>query len=335
MIDIFNKFNDTVLYKDGNTLQNKIKELKLKLDNCSIKEKEKIKNDIKKYEYGLRGEANIIYELMNSHIPMYILHDINIEYRGYKAQIDFLVFTRKNCFIIECKHLYGDVFIDNKGDFYRSNNGRLSAIYSPITQLERHINVIRKYINDRNGFIGRLVVSKTFDEYYHGIVVFSNENTRISDKNAPYSIKNRVIRADKIINYIKKMENESKELSSSEKEIKGYADKILSFCVEDKNVSIDLDIEEDSKDIEIHVKEDKNSQISDEVLRDRLKKYRLKKAKELNYKPYFIFNDSTLNDLVMKRPKNIEELKRIEGIADKKNIMYGSDILRIVNGEYL
>lgn len=319
MIDIFNKFKDTVLYKDGNTLQNKVAELKLKLKNCSLVDEERIKKEIKKYEYGIRGEKNIIYELMNSHIPMYILHDINIEYKGYRAQIDFLIITKRNCFIIECKHLYGDVFIDNKGDFYRSYNGRLSAMYNPITQLERHINVIREYINDRNGFIGKLIVNKAFGEYYRGIVVFSNENTKISDRNAPDNVRNKVVRADKIINYIKKIESESKNESSSESEIKEYADRILSLEVIDNNAKIN-----DDKDMGVKV--------SDELVRDRLKKYRLRKSNELNYRPYYIFNDSTLNELVMKRPKSIVELKEIEGIADKKVGMYGKDILDIING---
>ena len=77
---------------------------------------------------------------MNSHIPMYILHDINLVYKDYEAQIDFMIFTKKNCYIIECKQLYGDVLIDYSGNFYRKIGSRLTPIYSPITQLERHIN---------------------------------------------------------------------------------------------------------------------------------------------------------------------------------------------------
>lgn len=46
------------------------------------------------------GENNIEFELKNSHFPMYILHDIYLEDGDLSAQIDYLVFTKKNCFVI-------------------------------------------------------------------------------------------------------------------------------------------------------------------------------------------------------------------------------------------
>ena len=62
-----------------------------------------------------------------------------------------------------------------------------------------------------------------------------------------------------------------------------------------------------------------------------MKKYRLNKSKELNYKPYFIFSDKTLEELINKKPKNKVELKQIEGFGDKKIEMYGIDIIKIIN----
>jgi len=166
MIDIFNKFNDTVLYKDGNTLQNKIKELKLKLDNCSIKEKEKIKNDIKKYEYGLKGEANIIYELMNSHIPMYILHDINIEYKGYKAQISKVGYLYNS---IEDKELH-----DRCGDILLGETAFDRAINQATQILEDRIK--KKANLEKTNLIGIPLVSKAIHaKVDQTILKFSDE----------------------------------------------------------------------------------------------------------------------------------------------------------------
>ncbi len=71
----------------------------------------------------------------------------------------------------------------------------------------------------------------------------------------------------------------------------------------------------------------------DERLRDRLKKYRYEKAKELNYKPYFIFMDRTLNELIIKKPVNYNELRKVEKFADKKIKQYGIDILMIIQEE--
>ena len=331
MLNIFNEtFKDTILYYSGNTLENKIKVLENKLKNVKSKqEKSYLYEEIQKYKYGIQGENKILYELKNSHIPMYILHDINLEYKDYKAQIDFIILTKKNYYIIECKNLYGNISIDNKGNFYRINNKNKVGIYNPITQLDRHINIIRRYIEDRNNFIGKLIVKKIFDSMYHGIVVLANDNTVVEDKYAPKTVKNKVIRADKLIEYIKYIEKNTDSYASSEKDIISSCNNILALCKKEETfdeeiplLNINEDITDNNKTININ---------NDDEIRTNLKKYRLNKSKELNYKPYFIFSDKTLEELINKKPKNKVELKQIEGFGDKKIEMYGIDIIKIIN----
>lgn len=331
MLNIFNDtFKDTILYYSGNTLENKIKVLENKLKNVRSKEeKSYLYEEIQKYKYGIQGENKILYELKNSHIPMYILHDINLEYKDYKAQIDFIILTKKNYYIIECKNLYGNISIDNKGNFYRINNKNKIGIYNPITQLDRHINIIRRYIEDRNNFIGKLIVKKIFDSMYHGIVVLANDNTVVEDKYAPKNVKNKVIRADQLIEYIKYIEKNTVSYASSEKDIISSCNNILALCKKEEIIAeerpllnINEDITDNNKTININ---------NDDEIRTNLKKYRLNKSKELNYKPYFIFSDKTLEELINKKPKNKVELKQIEGFGDKKIEMYGIDIIKIIN----
>ena len=331
MLNIFNDtFKDTILYYSGNTLENKIKVLENKLKNVKSKqEKSYLYEEIQKYKYGIQGENKILYELKNSHIPMYILHDINLEYKDYKAQIDFIILTKKNYYIIECKNLYGNISIDNKGNFYRINNKNKVGIYNPITQLDRHVNIIRRYIEDRNNFIGKLIVKKIFDSMYHGIVVLANDNTVVEDKYAPKTVKNKVIRADKLIEYIKYIEKNTDSYASSEKDIISSCNNILALCKKEETIAeerpllnINEDITDNNKTININ---------NDDEIRTNLKKYRLNKSKELNYKPYFIFSDKTLEELINKKPKNKVELKQIEGFGDKKIEMYGIDIIKIIN----
>lgn len=331
MLNIFNDtFKDTILYYSGNTLENKIKVLENKLKNVRSKEeKSYLYEEIQKYKYGIQGENKILYELKNSHIPMYILHDINLEYKDYKAQIDFIILTKKNYYIIECKNLYGNISIDNKGNFYRINNKNKVGIYNPITQLDRHINIIRRYIEDRNNFIGKLIVKKIFDSMYHGIVVLANDNTVVEDKYAPKNVKNKVIRADQLIEYIKYIEKNTDSYASSEKDIISSCNNILALCKKEETIAeerpllnINEDITDNNKTININ---------NDDEIRTNLKKYRLNKSRELNYKPYFIFSDKTLEELINKKPKNKVELKQIEGFGDKKIEMYGIDIIKIIN----
>lgn len=331
MLNIFNDtFKDTILYYSGNTLENKIKVLENKLKNVKSKEeKSYLYEEIQKYKYGIQGENKILYELKNSHIPMYILHDINLEYKDYKAQIDFIILTKKNYYIIECKNLYGNISIDNKGNFYRINNKNKVGIYNPITQLDRHVNIIRRYIEDRNNFIGKLIVKKIFDSMYHGIVVLANDNTVVEDKYAPKNVKNKVIRADQLIEYIKHIEKNTDSYASSEKDIISSCNNILALCKKEETIAeerpllnINEDITDNNKTININ---------NDDEIRTNLKKYRLNKSKELNYKPYFIFSNKTLEELINKKPKNKVELKQIEGFGDKKIEMYGIDIIKIIN----
>ena len=331
MLNIFNDtFKDTILYYSGNTLENKIKVLENKLKNVKLKEEKLyLYEEIQKYKYGIQGENKILYELKNSHIPMYILHDINLEYKDYKAQIDFIILTKKNYYIIECKNLYGNISIDNKGNFYRINNKNKVGIYNPITQLDRHINIIRRYVEDKNNFIGKLIVKKIFDSMYHGIVVLANDNTVVEDKYAPKTVKNKVIRADKLIEYIKYIEKNTDSYASSEKDIISSCNNILALCKKEEIIdeeipllNINEDITDNNKTININ---------NDDEIRTNLKKYRLNKSRELNYKPYFIFSDKTLEELINKKPKNKVELKQIEGFGDKKIEMYGIDIIKIIN----
>lgn len=67
---------------------------------------------------------------------------------GTSAQIDFLVITNKLNFVIECKNLFGNIEINSKGDFIRTiqygNKKYKEGIYSPITQNERHLAVLKE-----------------------------------------------------------------------------------------------------------------------------------------------------------------------------------------------
>ena len=109
--------------------------------------KDEIDKQIKLASYGEMGEKNIAFELKNSGMDMYILHDIYLEHGDLSAQIDYLVVTRKRTYIIECKNLIGDIEIDSSGRFTRTYEYRKKkikeGIYSPITQNERHLRVLK------------------------------------------------------------------------------------------------------------------------------------------------------------------------------------------------
>ena len=68
---------------------------------------------------------------------------------------------------------------------------------------------------------------------------------------------------------------------------------------------------------------------------DELKSYRLKMSRQENIKPYYIYNDKQLTELINKSPKSIDELKQISGFGEKKAEKYGNDIISILLKRHL
>ena len=116
-MELFSRFRDTVFLKEDSDLEKQLNELRNIRDK--LQNTDEIDKDIKLLEYGIAGEKEIAFELKNANIGMYVLHDVTFEYDGNKAQIDYLLITRGYCYLIECKNLYGNITVDNNGQFYR------------------------------------------------------------------------------------------------------------------------------------------------------------------------------------------------------------------------
>ena len=151
---LFNRFRDTVIYKEDNELENKIRILKELREKYP--ENDKIKNDLKLAEIGLKGEKNIEFELKNANIGMYVLHDITLRYEDLVSQIDYIVITPARNYFIECKNIVGKIIVDENGNFERkSEYFKDKSMYSPLTQAERHINIFIKGWRQRHGKLER------------------------------------------------------------------------------------------------------------------------------------------------------------------------------------
>jgi len=301
-----------------------------------------IRQDIKYLEYGIIGEKNIAFELKNSHMPMYILHDVYLEDKELSAQIDYLVVTRKICFVIECKNLYGDIEINNAGDFIRTmefgRNKRKEGIYSPITQNQRHLDLLKKLKIDRQkNKLLRFMAGKFFEDANKSIVVLSNPKTILNTRFAKKQDKEKVIRADQLVNYIKKTYKDSKEPEASDKQLLEWAQSYLRLH---KEVSKDYTnkynqylVKSDSKQENISNKVVEDKDITQTNIYQELRQYRLEKSREEKIKPYHIYSNNQLEDLIIKRPSTIEELYKVDGFGQKRINKYAEDILEII-GKY-
>lgn len=224
-MSIFSK-PQTIILKDSTRDEDYLKQLNDLLQSASDEEtKKKIEKEIAVVNAGIIGEKNIIYELQNSHMDMVVLHDLYFETNtGHTAQIDFMVICSKIIFIIECKNLVGNIEINSKGAFVRTiyygKNFQKEGFYSPITQNQRHLEVLKeKKADSQKNIIMTALSNYGFADYFKSLVVLANPKTVLNDKFAKKEVKSQVYRADQLVNVIKKINQESKNLKSSLKEM--------------------------------------------------------------------------------------------------------------------
>ena len=230
-MELFNKIKKPIFYKEDSEAIKQLaalKDMKLQLTGDALN---KLDLEISRVEAGIAGEKQIHFELENSHIPMYVLHDLFIEDEGLKAQIDYVVITKRNVYIIECKNLYGNIEIDSNGSFIRSYEYKgkkyKEGIYSPVTQNERHKELIKVIGGKNKNILSRTIFEKNFDKDFHTVVVLANPKTVLNDRYAKKEIKEKVIRADQLVSYIKNKDALKKEDIYSEKDMEQSAEFLM------------------------------------------------------------------------------------------------------------
>ena len=236
---IFSK-PEVIILKESNSAKEYLELLEELLPKASEEIKSKIEKEIIIIKAGIAGENNILFELKNSNMDMYVLQDIYI--------------TEKIIFFIECKNLVGNIDIDSKGNFVRTvTYGRKKykeGIYSPITQNERHMEIVKESKLENRNLLTGMIVRKAFHSFNRSLVVLANPKTVLNDRYAKKEVKEKVIRADQLITTIKKVAAESRLPSSSKKEMKEIAESFLKRNQENRKNYIEK-YEELTKEIEL------------------------------------------------------------------------------------
>jgi hypothetical protein len=320
-----NQIKGPVFVKEESDAQRQLEVLQSLLPQAEGETKTQIENDIKLLNMGIFGENNIVFELKNSHLPMLVLHDLNLKFEGLGAQIDFLVIMRKETVIVECKNLFGNLEINSNGDFIRilDFNGRTKkeGIYSPITQNTRHLELFRKmFFSGITNPILRKIKEHFVTDSFHSVVVLANPKTVINMKYAKKEVKEQIIRADQLINYLKRLENESVRPALNDQEMYDNAKFYLSYH------------DSTPKDYTTKYKiTPKAIPIEETEIYKALREYRLLKSRELNIKPYFIYNNAQMEEVIKIMPLIPEDLLKISGFDIKRVKDFGNEILEIIS----
>lgn len=185
---------------------------------------------------GILGEEAILYELKNSGMDLVVLHDLYIETEdGRGAQIDYIVITPDANVFIECKNLFGNITIDNKGNFIREFSfGRhkvKEGIYSPVSQNERHLRLFKEDRASTKGAIVGAIYKKNFENYNKSFVVLANSKTVLNDRFAPKEVKSQVIKVDRLVSELASIKTDRK---LSKKEMINLGEQFLAMNKDDR-----------------------------------------------------------------------------------------------------
>lgn len=337
---LFTKKIGPVFLKTSNQAKEYVDKLKSLQEKCNSNLKEEIERQIVIAQYGIKGEECILFELKNSNKDMYILQDVCLNYGELSAQIDYMIITRKRLYVIECKNLIGDIEVNSAGDFIRTYQLKgkkvREGIYSPITQNERHLQIIKEVRKMSKGnLLTKYIFENYFEENYKSIIVLANPKTVLNMKYAKKEVKEKIVRADQLINKIEELDKQIKD-SMTEKEMLDVANFFLNEDKPNKQ-GYDKKYEElKAKDELLKSKETKNlenPEVKDDretELLTRLKAFRLEQSRKEKIKPYYIFNDAQMQDLIEKKPHSKEELCQVSGFGKVKAEKYGECILEIL-----
>ncbi|MEG0611636.1 MAG: NERD domain-containing protein [Clostridium sp.] len=360
--------NSPIYYKEFTEENIQLKELEeLSYRVKNINKKALIDRDIKLLKIGLSGEKNVDYEIRNSKVPMICLHDIRLQDGNDVAQLDFVIITHRFVMVLETKQLNGDIYINEVGEFTRAiknKEGRVikkEGMYSPIAQNDRHVRILREILV-RNGIIKTFsIISK---------VVISNPKSIINRSKAPAKIKKEIFKYDQITEVLNKelknyeksgeafedlMENLGKFLVENNKNIdinyykkyslteEDFLDESADTCTRVEEISIEVVNElnigavEEAKELDVIdsvdlQNKDQKDDVSEEIY-NKLKEYRTAMARIEMSKPYFIYNNQTLDEIIEVKPRTKEELLKVRGFGPVKVEKYGDEILKIIGGD--
>lgn len=320
---------EPIIYKDFNPKSTMIHTLtSLAEGTDSNIDKKKVEQHLKLFSIGQTGESSVMFELKNSLLPILILHDVNIEYEDYKAQLDFVLVTHKFILVLEVKKLFGNIKVTEKGEFQRvitKNNRTINkeGMYSPINQVERHVAILEKLLKSKN------IINKCPIRY---AITFANPKTIIDiSKKAPVHIQSSVIRHDQIKAFLTSELKKDSPVFMRDDIVLNIAEAIKVSCREKEFDKSQYLIDNIVREEPVVVEENNLTSTPDKNdLKYVLINYRSKKAKQQECAPYHVFTNKTLDEIVEKLPSTIDQLLKIQGIGNQKAEMYGYDILAFI-----
>lgn len=129
-----------------------------------------IRNNIKKYKSGYKGERKVFNVLETLKSYNITLKNIELKIGNHHTEYDSIVITKKAIFIIEVKNSKRDILIDEKGDLYRNQR---------IVNFDSNLGV---KMNDKEYIIRNLLQFTNNDDIkIEKLVVFTNSPIKVEN----------------------------------------------------------------------------------------------------------------------------------------------------------
>ena len=166
--------------------------------------KSAIERELKSLRSGNKGEETSAYYLdfdFRRSEDWALIHDLRIEHEGDVAQIDHLLISRMlDIYVIETKNFASGVSISEEGAFCYFYNNKPFDIPSPITQNERHISLLRHFLQKCDLLPKRL--SRTLTPEFKNIVLISPKSRLTKPSKGTYDC-SMVMKSDRFLGRFK------------------------------------------------------------------------------------------------------------------------------------
>lgn len=119
--------------------------------SLSRSQQDRVFKELWRLRRGMRGERDAAHYI-DSHFgdseKYAVVHDLRLVVDGDVAQIDHMLLGRSICFLLETKCFWGDLKINEQGEFSVTYAGqRTFGIESPVEQSRRHEKILRKLLD--------------------------------------------------------------------------------------------------------------------------------------------------------------------------------------------
>ena len=281
---------------------------------------------------GFLGEQEVCYQLEISHRNLYYLWDVTLQNKIGKAQIDFLVFTPKMCFVIEVKNWTGEIVIDKNSDVIQ--NGELITIDNPIKTNENKLRLIESFAKQDLKYLGsRKRKLNDFSKYFKSIIVFSRTRNKKRCVLKNESGLEYIMREDKLISYIEKVYDAEKCYTLSQEELIKWRS-----AVDEMNLNSRYEMPEGSEQKTYYklklVDKDDFQAIKYEFRETEIFKlvqaWRLEQSRRDGITAKNVFWDREVFTIIVGNVTSIEGIRAISDISREKVEKYGKGIIQII-----